>query len=144
MQWKRFIQLSLLALVALGVVVLFREPVVNAQSQPVRWLEQSPLPTPSPPLLSHEATIALQFVSKENKIPLEQLEFGSQQPVSLPTLGGGYSKTSVNFLKSDGTLACQAAPFLGAHQSISYYCGDTNVATAIVEGSQDLSVVVER
>ena len=86
---------------------------------------------------------ALKFVRHSTYAPDVRYGSGWVSIVTLRNNGGGISTTSVNFLKSDGTLACQAAPFLGANQSITYYCGDTNVATAIVEGSKDLSVVVE-
>ena len=86
---------------------------------------------------------AIKFVRHATYAPDVRYGSGWTSTVTLRNNGGGYSKTNVNFLKSDGTLACQAAPFLGAHQSISYYCPNTSVAVAIVEGSQELSVVVE-
>jgi hypothetical protein len=56
--------------------------------------------------------------------------------------GGGYARTVVRFLRSDGSIACTSQPTLFAHQSIALSCGDSQVASAVVDSSQDLSAVV--
>lgn len=58
--------------------------------------------------------------------------------------GGGLATILVKFLKSDGvTTACSTGvPTLFAHQSISLSCSNTQVASVVVEASQDVSVVV--
>ncbi|MBK8799242.1 MAG: peptidoglycan DD-metalloendopeptidase family protein [Anaerolineales bacterium] len=57
--------------------------------------------------------------------------------------GGGYARTVVRFLKSDGSEACSPMmPTLFAHQSIALSCSDSQVASAVVDSSQDLSAMV--
>ena len=56
---------------------------------------------------------------------------------------GGEAKTIVNFLKEDGSVLCSTLPTLPAHSTQTFTCNSTAVASLVVDGSQDLSVVVE-
>lgn len=56
--------------------------------------------------------------------------------------GGGYARTVVKFLRGDGSIACTVQPALFAHQSVALNCNDSQVATAVVDSSQNLSAVV--
>ncbi len=68
---------------------------------------------------------------------------GWQSSLIIRNNGGGPATTYTRFFKSDGTNACTLSVVtLVAHQTNSVTCGSSQVASAVVEGSQDLSVVV--
>ena len=56
----------------------------------------SPLPTPPTPV-SPEALLAIQFVAQQHKIPVEQLSFGSEEPVTFPLLERNYVYVTVHY-----------------------------------------------
>ena len=85
---------------------------------------------------------AVKFVRHATYAPDVRYGSGWTSTITLRNNGGGYSKSRINFLKSDGTVACQVTPQLWANQSNSYSCANASVAAAIVEASQDLSVSI--
>ncbi len=87
---------------------------------------------------------AIKFVRHATYVPDVRFENYWISAITVRNNGGGTSKVNLNFFKGDGTAmsGCHSAPSLGAHQSASFLCLDPNVTSAIVDGSQDLSVSV--
>lgn len=85
---------------------------------------------------------AIKFVRHATYAPDVRYGSGWTSTVTLRNNGGGYSRSNINFLNSSGTVVCQVIPHLWANQSNSYSCNNSGVVSAIVDGSQDLSVSI--
>jgi hypothetical protein len=64
--------------------------------------------------------------------------------VFLRNNGGGDARAVVKFLESNGDVVCDATASLTAGHTISVMCNAAQVASAVVDSSQDLSVIVEQ
>lgn len=62
--------------------------------------------------------------------------------LALRNNGGGLSTTLVKFLDETGGVVCASTPTLFAHQSIEIACDSSNVASAVVNASQDVVAAV--
>lgn len=70
---------------------------------------------------------------------------GWTSTITIRNNGGGLATALIKFLQSNGAVACSTTTVtLFAHQSHIYQCTSTAVASAIVESSQDMSVVVSQ
>lgn len=70
---------------------------------------------------------------------------GWTSKVTIRNNGGGLATMLIKALQSNGVAACTTnAPTLFAHQSLTYSCPSTSVASFIIEADQDMSVVVSQ
>lgn len=85
--------------IAACCLLLVQVGPMNAQTDNTVTLFDSPLPTPTP--VSPEAMLAIQFIAEQYKIPVEQLSFGSEEPVTFPLLGRNYVYVTVQHNATD-------------------------------------------
>jgi hypothetical protein len=84
---------------AASCLLLVKVGPMNAQTDNTVTLFDSPLPTPTP--VSPEAMLAIQFIAEQYKLPVEQLTFGSEEPVTFPLLGRNYIYVTVQHNATD-------------------------------------------
>jgi hypothetical protein len=69
---------------------------------------------------------------------------GTSSTLHLRNNGGGPAEALIKYYKGDRTVACVGSAMMNAHHTLSVSCPDPNVASAVVDSSQDLSAVVEQ
>ena len=99
MKIKTFLLVAAIVMCAVSLSV--QADAMNAQTDKTVNPFDSPLPTPSSTPISPEAMLAIQFVTEQHKIPVEQLSFGSEEPATFPLLGRNYIYVTVHYDSPD-------------------------------------------
>ena len=99
MKTKTFVTIGILFMCGITIYLLQAVSTIESTIGTTTQIEQnnSPLPTPKPTELPEIATDAIAFVSERERIPIDQLTFGTQEPIYFDSLKRNYTYVTIHY-----------------------------------------------